>query len=57
MLLKTIGSGSQRRVKNLIGGEFVESQSEASIDVINPVKIETLLGESVNTLLVFVVYI
>ncbi|KAM0943714.1 putative methylmalonate-semialdehyde dehydrogenase (CoA acylating) [Dioscorea sansibarensis] len=31
-----IPTSSPPRVKNLIGGEFVESQSEASIDVINP---------------------
>ncbi|KAJ0966233.1 hypothetical protein J5N97_027371 [Dioscorea zingiberensis] len=31
-----IYKSSPPRVRNLIGGEFIESQSEASIDVINP---------------------
>lgn len=33
---------SQARVRNLIGGEFVESRSESSIDVINPVNFDLL---------------
>lgn len=33
------------RIRNLIGGEFVDSEAASSIDVLNPVRGTTLIGD------------